>query len=79
MEDAVDTLNRMRGVHIDLSLFPLDEAEETYLTFLDDFHAAGFERHLIVENGFAKIWSRQRQIDAVFMRRAQTPLRSPAT
>ena len=73
LNGAAATLKKVHGVQIELSLLPLYEGEETYLTFLNEFHAAGFEPHLIIENGFEKRWNRQRQIDAVFMRPTQSP------
>ena len=73
LDGAVETLKRVRGVHIELSLIALYDGEETYLSFFNEFHAAGFEPHLVIENGFEKAWCRQRQLDAVFMRPAPSP------
>jgi len=68
VKGATRTLERIRGLQIELSLLPLYLGEETYLSFLNEFHAAGFEPHMMIENGFAKAWNRQRQIDVIFMR-----------
>ena len=75
LKGAEKTLNEVCGVEIELSLFPLYEGEETYLSFLQDFHAWGFTPFMLTERTFSQSLGRQLQIDAVFMRaeRARCP------
>ncbi|KJS42671.1 MAG: hypothetical protein VR70_03935 [Rhodospirillaceae bacterium BRH_c57] len=56
------------GIQLELSLFPLYEGEETYLSFLNDLHAWGFSPHMIIQTTFSRKLNRQLQIDAIFMR-----------
>lgn len=68
LNGAPETLKRIKGLQMELSLFPLYEGEETYLPFLQELHALGMEPHMLVETNFSKPLNRQLQIDAVFMR-----------
>ena len=68
LNGAPETLKMVRGVQMELSLFPLYKGEETYLPFLQELHDLGMEPHMIVETNFSKTLHRQLQIDAVFMR-----------
>ncbi len=65
---AAKTLQRICGIQMELSLFPLYEGEELYLSFLQDFHALGFAPYMIVETNYSRHLRRQFQIDAIFMR-----------
>ncbi|WP_282607705.1 FkbM family methyltransferase [Pelagibius sp. Alg239-R121] len=68
LNGAPETLNVVKGVQMELSLFSLYKGEETYLSFLQDLHGLGMEPHMIVETNFSKTLRRQLQIDVVFMR-----------
>ncbi len=68
LKGAPETLRRIKGLQMELSLFPLYEGEETYLTFLQELHALGMEPHMLVETNFSKRLNRQLQIDAIFIR-----------
>ena len=68
LNGAPDTLRRIRGLQMELSLFPLYRGEETYLPFLNDLHAMGMEPLMIVETNFSRTLKRQLQIDVVFGR-----------
>lgn len=68
LNGARQTLTRIKGIQLELSLFPLYEGEETYLGFLKDLHAWGFTPYMLIETNFSQKLSRQLQIDAVFMR-----------
>lgn len=70
LDGAAETLARIRGLQVELSLLPLYQGEETYLGLLADFHRWGFEPHMIVETNFSRALGRQLQIDAVFVRPA---------
>ena len=72
LQGATQTLKQVTGIQMELSLFPLYEGEETYLTFLNDLHQWGFVPHLLVETTFSQKLHRQLQVDVVFMR-APTP------
>lgn len=61
-------LDRILGIQLELSLLPLYEGEETYLGYLQDLHAWGFEPFMIWENYFSRTHGRQMQMDVVFMR-----------
>jgi FkbM family methyltransferase len=68
LEGAKDSQKNIMGVQLELSLLPLYEGEETYLTYLQDLHAMGLEPFMIWENYFSRLHGRQMQVDVVFMR-----------
>lgn len=68
LNGAQETLNKICGLQMELSLFPLYEGEETYLSFLNDLHRWGFSPAMIIETTFSRALNRQLQIDAIFMR-----------
>jgi len=66
LNGAPETLKRITGLQMELSLFPLYQGEETYLTFLNDLHAMGMTPLMLVETNFSRTLKRQLQIDVVF-------------
>jgi hypothetical protein len=52
LEGAKVSQKNILGVQLELSLLPLYEGEETYLTFLQDLHAMGLEPFMVWENYF---------------------------
>lgn len=68
LEGASGCLEKIVGVQLELSLLPLYEGEETYLTYLQDLHLWGFEPFMMWENYFSQKHGRQMQMDVVFMR-----------
>ena len=68
LKGAAETLTKIEGIQMELSLFALYEGEETYLSFVKDLHGWGFEPHMIFETNFSRKLLRQLQIDVVFMR-----------
>ena len=72
LDGARASLCKVIGIQLELSLFPLYEGEETYLSYLNDLHAWGFEPQRIWENYFFRSLGRQLQIDVAFMRTEQT-------
>lgn len=67
---AAESLTRIVGIQLELSLLPLYAGEETYLSFLNDLHGWGFAPYMLVETNFSQVLARQLQIDALFMRGA---------
>jgi FkbM family methyltransferase len=68
LDGARENLKNLVGIQLELSLISLYESEETYLGFLNDLHAWGFEPFMIWQNYFSQHHGRQLQIDVVFMR-----------
>ncbi|MDA0662396.1 MAG: FkbM family methyltransferase [Proteobacteria bacterium] len=66
LNGATETLQRITGLQMELSLFPLYRGEETYLSFLNDLHAMGMTPLMLVETNFSRTLKRQLQIDVVF-------------
>lgn len=67
LNGAKDSLKKIHGLQLELSLLPLYENEETYLSYLSDLHSWGFEPFMIWENYFSRTHGRQMQMDVVFM------------
>ncbi len=65
---AEETLRKITGLQIELSLLPLYDGETTYLEILQMIHALDFEPYIIAETSFSADLRRQLQIDAVFFR-----------
>ncbi|MDF1748415.1 MAG: FkbM family methyltransferase, partial [Alphaproteobacteria bacterium] len=68
LNGATESLKKLQGVQMELSLFELYQGEETYLGFLQDLHRWGFAPYMIWETYFSRKLKRQLQIDVVFMR-----------
>jgi len=68
LDGAAESLTRIVGLQLELSLLPLYEGEETYLSFLNDLHGWGFAPYMLIETNFSQALARQLQIDALFMR-----------
>jgi FkbM family methyltransferase len=68
LQGAKKVMQRLVGFQLELSLVPLYEGEETYLSFLQDLHQWGYEPFMMTENYFSRKQGRQLQIDVVFMR-----------
>ncbi|MBL4721957.1 MAG: FkbM family methyltransferase [Alphaproteobacteria bacterium] len=68
LNGAAESLKRLVGVQLELSLLPLYDGEETYLSYLRDLHDWGFEPYMMWENYFSRLHGRQMQMDVVFMR-----------
>ena len=68
LDGAKASLDKILGVQLELSLLPLYDGEETYLSYLNDLHAWGFEPFMIWENYFSRTHGRQMQMDVAFMR-----------
>ncbi|MEX2617484.1 MAG: FkbM family methyltransferase [Alphaproteobacteria bacterium] len=66
LNGATETLQRITGLQMELSLFPLYQGEETYLSFLNDLHTMGMTPLMLVETNFSRSLKRQLQIDVVF-------------
>lgn len=65
---ATETLKKIAGLQIELSLLPLYDGETTYLEILEMIHGLGFEPYILTETSFSVDLRRQLQIDAVFFR-----------
>lgn len=69
LDGAQDSLPRIAGVKIELSLFPLYEGEALYIDLLPVLHQAGFETYMLTETNFSVDLRRQLQVDAVMFRK----------
>ena len=68
LNGAKASLDKITGIQLELSLLPLYEDEETYLSYLNDLHSWGFSPFMVWENYFSRLHGRQMQVDVVFMR-----------
>jgi FkbM family methyltransferase len=68
LEGAAGVMDRIAGLQIELSLFPLYEGEARYLEVLRHVEARGFEAYLFLGGYFSKRLNRQLQMDGVFFR-----------
>jgi len=68
LNGAQDHLGEILGIQLELSLLPLYEGEELYLSYLNDLEAWGLEPFMIWETYFSRMHGRQLQIDVVYMR-----------
>ncbi len=69
LEGARESLRRLVGVQVELSLAPNYEGERSYLDVLGLLDRAGFEPHLVLPGYYSRARDRQLQIDAVLFRR----------
>lgn len=69
LQGAEGVLDRISGVKIEMSLFPLYAGEPRYTDIIDFLEQRGFEPHLMEGQGYSRPRARQLQVDAVFMRR----------
>ena len=67
LEGATETLGRIAGLQVELSLLPLYDGESSYLEILQMIHGLGFTPYMLTETNFLNL-RRQLQIDAVFFR-----------
>jgi len=65
---AQETLSKITGLQVELSLLPLYDGEPSYLEVLEMIHAAGFVPFMMTETNFSADLRRQLQIDAVCFR-----------
>lgn len=65
---ATETLKRIVGLQVELSLLPLYDGETTYLELLQMIHDLGFHPYILTETSFSVDLRRQLQIDAIFFR-----------
>lgn len=63
---AEKTLNSIKGIQIEMSLFELYEGETLYdeiIAFLKNY---GFQAHMMIETNFSRKLNRQLQVDGIF-------------
>ena len=65
---ATETLKKVAGLQVELSLLPLYDGETTYLEILQMIHGLGFQPFILAETTFSADLRRQLQIDAIFFR-----------
>lgn len=69
LEGASGIIQYIKGVQMEMSLFPLYEGEVLYTTVIARLHELGFEPWLIQERTFSRKLCRQLQIDGTFFRK----------
>ena len=65
---AEKVIDRILGLQVEMSFFPLYEGEADYLAVLNKVHAFGYSPHLMIGGYFSRFLVRQLQIDGVFFR-----------
>jgi len=73
LDGARDSLRRIAGIQLELSLVELYEGEPNYLGVLRRLSELGFEPHLILETNFSFHLRRQVQFDLVAFRSGSQP------
>lgn len=68
LEGAAGILDRVHGLQMELSLFPLYDGEPTLTDMLPRIQGMGFNPWLILPVTFSRPLSRQLQVDAIFFR-----------
>ncbi len=68
LNGAANSIKKIKGIQMELSLFSLYEGEETYLGFLNDLHQWGFSPKMIIETNFSYPLKKQLQIDVIFIK-----------
>ena len=68
LQGAEGVLDRLIGVKVELSLFPLYIGEPRYSEIVEFLESRGFEPHLMDGLGYSRSLARQLQVDAVFVR-----------
>lgn len=68
LEGARESLGKLAGLQLEMSLRPLYDGESDYLELIEVLAARGFEPVLFLPGFFSKRLGRQLQIDAVFLR-----------
>ena len=68
LQGAQESLGKLAGVQLEMSLRPLYDGESDYLELIDFLADHGFEPVLFLPGFFSKRLGRQLQIDAVFLR-----------
>ena len=65
---AEKVIDRIAGLQVEMSFFPLYEGEADYLSILNKIHGFGFSPYLVIGGYFSRSLGRQLQIDGVFFR-----------
>ncbi len=65
LDGAEETLKRIIGIQIELSLLPLYSGETHYIDLLKRLEDAGFETFILAETSFSVDLRRQLQVDAI--------------
>ncbi len=68
LDGARESLGKLAGVQLEMSLRPLYDGESDYLELIDLLIGRGFEPVLFLPGFFSKRLGRQLQIDAIFLR-----------
>lgn len=75
LDGAAESLGRITGLQIELSLIPLYEGEAAWRDIVDRLEAAGFELRFVLPGKFDRHLMRMLQFDGVFFRRDAEPAR----
>jgi len=66
LQHGTQTLKKVHGLQVEMSLFPLYEGEALYDEILAILKNQGFSPHMLVETNFSRRLNRQLQIDGIF-------------
>ena len=70
LDGAANSLPRLAGLQVELSLTPLYEGEASWREIVDRLVAAGFELRFVLPGYYDRHLKRMLQFDGVFIRRA---------
>ncbi len=68
LECAAKTLDKITGIQVEMSLFPLYEGEILFYDIINLLKQKGFSPHMMVETNFSRKLKRQLQIDGIFFK-----------
>ena len=72
LQGATETLKKITGLQIEMSLFPLYEGEASYLEIMSLIDTQGFEPYILSETNFSQNLRRQLQVDGIFFRKGSS-------
>ncbi len=68
LECAKETLDKIIGIQVEMSLFPLYEGEVLFDEVIALLKQNGFTPHMLIETNFSRKLKRQLQIDGIFFK-----------
>ncbi len=68
LECAAETLDKIIGIQVEMSLFPLYEGEVLFYDIIELLRQKSFSPHMLIETNFSRKLKRQLQIDGIFFK-----------
>lgn len=68
LQHAPETLQKITGLQVEMSLFPLYEGEALFDEVIAFLKSQGFHAHMLIETNFSRTLERQLQVDGLFFK-----------